>query len=115
MMESLFDKKIIRLDKNWKKGGDESFLSSAVNNYNPDIEINKEDFKIDINRVLSQLKEKELKVIKYYFGLEDRELSLYEISDFIGLTYERTRQILDKAIRRLKHSSRSKILRKYLG
>ena len=113
---TLFDKKIIRLDKNWdKEDNDESFLNKASNPYNPEIEINKEDLAIDINRVLAELTKKESSIIKYYFGLEDNSLSILEIGKLMSLSRERVRQILERAIRRLKHSSRSNVLRKYLA
>ncbi|MBU46314.1 MAG: hypothetical protein CMD28_02695 [Flavobacteriales bacterium] len=67
-----------------------------------------------IEEILSQIEEKD--VIKMYFGI-DREyaLTLNEIGEEFGLTRERVRQIKEKAVRRLKQTSRSKILKTYLG
>ena len=65
---------------------------------------------------LDTLKEREREVIRMYFGI-DREyaLTLNEIGEEFGLTRERVRQIKEKAIRRLRHRSRSRKLRQYLG
>ncbi|MBQ1214618.1 MAG: RNA polymerase subunit sigma, partial [Tidjanibacter sp.] len=54
-------------------------------------------------------------VIRMSFGIGEREMTLDEIGDKLGLTRERVRQIKEKAIRRLRHSSRSKLLKSYLG
>ena len=75
-----------------------------------------ESLKIEIERALDTLTSREAEVVKYYFGL-DREhpLTLEEIGEKFSLTRERVRQIKEKAIRRLRHTSRSRFLRAYLG
>ena len=75
-----------------------------------------ESLKIEIERALNTLTRRESEVVKLYFGL-DREhpLTLEEIGEKFSLTRERVRQIKEKAIRRLRHTSRSRTLRAYLG
>lgn len=70
----------------------------------------------EINRAISTLTPREADVIKLYFGLDGAHpMTLEEIGEKFDLTRERVRQIKEKAIRRLKHTSRSKILKTYLG
>ena len=70
----------------------------------------------EVERALSTLTPREADIIRLYFGLTDRPgMTLEEIGSEFDLTRERVRQIKEKAIRRLKHTSRSKILRSYLG
>jgi len=82
----------------------------------PDKELMKESLKKEINRALSTLTEREREVIKLYFGLnKEHSLTLEEIGERFNLTRERVRQIKEKAIRRLRHTSRSRNLKNYLG
>jgi RNA polymerase primary sigma factor len=69
----------------------------------------------EINRSLATLTERERDIVKYFFGIGVSEMTLEEIGENFGLTRERVRQIKEKAIRRLRHSSRSKLLKTYLG
>ncbi|HNW97815.1 MAG TPA: sigma-70 family RNA polymerase sigma factor [Bacteroidales bacterium] len=70
----------------------------------------------EIDRAISTLTPREADVIRFYFGLNgEHALTLEEIGEKFDLTRERVRQIKEKAIRRLKHTSRSKILKTYLG
>jgi RNA polymerase primary sigma factor len=70
----------------------------------------------EINRAISTLTPREKDIIRFYFGLDgEHPMTLEEIGERFDLTRERVRQIKEKAIRRLKHSSRSKLLKKYLG
>jgi RNA polymerase primary sigma factor len=81
----------------------------------PDSRLDDESLKGEIQSVLESLSPREALVIKYYFGLGlKRAFTLEEIGDGLRLTRERVRQIKEKAIRRLKHKSRSRKLRKYL-
>ncbi len=83
---------------------------------NPDKELMQESLRTEIERALSTLSQREADVIRLYYGLNgNHPLTLEEIGETFGLTRERVRQIKEKAIRRLKHSSRSKILKQYLG
>ena len=82
----------------------------------PDDLMTKESIKKDIQRVLGTLPEKERDILKYYYGLDGMPArTLEDIADKIGLTRERVRQIKEKALRKLKKSSKSKILKSYLG
>lgn len=82
----------------------------------PDYTLMTESLKREIERALSTLSEREAEVINLYFGLnKEHSLTLEEIGEKFHLTRERVRQIKEKAIRRLRHASRSKNLRAYLG
>jgi RNA polymerase primary sigma factor len=82
----------------------------------PESELVKESLRKDIDRSLSTLTIRESEILKMYYGLSGKyPLTLEEIGDKFDLTRERVRQIKEKAIRRLKHTSRSKMLKSYLG
>ncbi len=82
----------------------------------PDDELMTESLKEEIKRALNVLNEREKEVLKLYFGIEtDQALTLEEIGEKFNLTRERVRQIKEKAIRKLRHNSRSKNLKSYLG
>ena len=81
----------------------------------PDDQLDNESLRIEIKRALATLPEKEALVIRLYFGLgNDRPITLEEIGEKMDVTRERVRQIKEKALRRLRHRSRSAKLRKYL-
>ncbi len=83
---------------------------------NPDRVLLHESLRTEIERALETLTPREADVIRLYFGLGDQNpMTLEEIGETFDLTRERVRQIKEKAIRRLKHTSRSKILKTYLG
>jgi RNA polymerase primary sigma factor len=83
---------------------------------NPDKELIHESLRTEIERALETLTPREADVIKLYFGLGNHHpMTLEEIGETFDLTRERVRQIKEKAIRRLKHTSRSRILKTYLG
>ncbi len=82
----------------------------------PDYVLMDESLKSEIERALSTLSDREAEVIKLYFGLnKEHSMTLEEIGERFNLTRERVRQIKEKAIRRLRHASRSKNLKTYLG
>ena len=83
----------------------------------PEGELLKESLKVEITRTLSTIPTREADVLKYYFGLSSVQppLLIEEIARRLEISPERVRQIKDKAIRRLRHNSRSKILKTYLG
>ncbi len=99
--------------------GDENSLLDVIQNEEmpaPDTELISESLKAEVKNVLSVLPEREAEVIRLYFGLDDENpMTLEEIGDKFNLTRERVRQIKEKAIRRLRHNSRSNILKSYLG
>lgn len=73
-----------------------------------------EDFKIEVKRILSTLTPREAQMISLYYGLDGDEKTINEIAAIYDLTRERVRQIIEKAIRRMKHKSRSRLLKKFL-
>jgi RNA polymerase primary sigma factor len=82
----------------------------------PDTSLINESLKIEVQRALATLTSREAEVVKLYFGLgREHPLTLEEIGELFRLTRERVRQIKEKAIKRLRHASRSKPLRSYLG
>jgi len=99
--------------------GDENRLIDILENEeqpSPDCILMSESLRSEIERALSTLSEREAEVLKLYFGLnKEHSLTLEEIGEKFNLTRERVRQIKEKAIRRLRHASRSKNLRTYLG
>ncbi len=101
------------------RDGDKNSLIDVIKDENqssPDEPLMNDSLKDEIRQSLDTLKERERQVIKMYFGIErDYALTLNEIGEEFNLTRERVRQIKEKAIRRLRHRSRSKTLRTYLG
>ncbi len=75
-----------------------------------------DSLKIEIERAISTLSPKEADVIRYFFGLNGKSpLTLDEIGHMFGLTRERVRQIKEKGLRKLKHTSKNKLLKSYLA
>ena len=101
------------------RDGDKNSLIDIIkddNQIEPDTPLMNDSLKDEIRNSLETLKDREKMVIKMYFGIErDYALTLNEIGEEFNLTRERVRQIKEKAIRRLRHRSRSKTLRNYLG
>ena len=101
------------------RDGDKNSLIDIIKDENqiaPDTPLMNDSLKDEIRNSLDTLKDREKMVIKMYFGIErDYALTLNEIGEEFNLTRERVRQIKEKAIRRLRHRSRSKTLRNYLG
>jgi RNA polymerase primary sigma factor len=99
--------------------GEDSRLVDIMPNQNqplPDHKLINESLKIEIQRALNTLSPRERDVLKLYYGLDqENPLTLEEIGEKFKLTRERVRQIKEKAIRRLKHASKSKQLKTYLG
>lgn len=99
--------------------GEDSNLYDVLNSHdsqNPDDDLMVDSLRTEIERSLSTLTPREGDVIRLYFGLNGQHpLTLEEIGEKFDLTRERVRQIKEKAIRRLKHATRSKILNTYLG
>lgn len=82
----------------------------------PDRDLINDSLRKEIERALNTLTPREADIIKLYFGLNGyHQHTLEEIGDEFNLTRERVRQIKERAIRRLKHTSRSKLLKTYLG
>ncbi|MBS3806569.1 MAG: sigma-70 family RNA polymerase sigma factor [Bacteroidales bacterium] len=109
--------KPLSMDAPFDDDEDGSLLDVMENSDAPDADgtLMNESLSREIERTLSVLPEKEKAVIKYFFGLGVAEMSLEEIGQKLNLTRERVRQIKEKGIRRLRHSSKNKLLKKYLG
>jgi len=108
----------VSMDAPLLNGEDNSLLDVIVNHDSPraDRMLMNESLQREIERSLSTLTERERDVIKLFFGIGCQHgLTLEEIGAKFDLTRERVRQIKEKAIRRLRHSSRSKLLKTYLG
>jgi RNA polymerase primary sigma factor len=100
-------------------GDEENRLLDVLENLDmpaPDTTLMDESLKEEVERALSKLSEREAAVVRLYFGLDDDQpMTLEEIGDKFNLTRERVRQIKEKALRRLRNTTRSKDLKKYLG
>ncbi len=107
----------VSVDAPFADGEDNSLLDVLVNNDSPNADrgLINESLGTEVERALATLTDREKDIIKYFFGIGCAEMTLEEIGDKFGLTRERVRQIKEKAIRRLRHSSRSKLLKSYLG
>ncbi len=110
--------KHLSLDAPFNQGDDNRLLDVIQDDHQPppDDLLLDESLRIEVKRALTTLSDREAEVIKLYFGLErEHPLTLEEIGERFSLTRERVRQIKEKAIRRLRHTSRSRMLRSYLG
>ena len=108
----------VSVDAPFVDGEDNSLLDVMVNNDSPKADrlLMMESLQREIERSLSTLTERERDVIRLFFGIGMQHgLTLEEIGAKFDLTRERVRQIKEKAIRRLRHTSRSKLLKAYLG
>lgn len=107
----------VSVDAPFAAGEDGSLLDVLENDDSPNADntLITESLVREIDRALATLTEREREIVKYFFGIGVSEMTLEEIGDRFGLTRERVRQIKEKAIRRLRHSSRSKLLKTYLG
>ena len=107
----------ISVDAPFADGEDNSLLDVLVNPDSPNADrgLINESLATEVDRALETLTERERDIIRYFFGIGCSEMTLEEIGEKFDLTRERVRQIKEKAIRRLRHSSRSKLLKSYLG
>lgn len=98
--------------------GDDGSLLDVLPNYDApsaDKGLVMESLREEIGRALETLNDRERKVVTSFFGIGKPEMTLEEIGDKYNLTRERVRQIKEKAIRRLRHSTKNKLLKSYLG
>ncbi|MFC1477463.1 RNA polymerase sigma factor RpoD/SigA [candidate division KSB1 bacterium] len=108
----------LSMDAPFNQGEDNRLLDVIQNDRQPapDSGLMQESLKQEVERALSTLTKREAEVVRLYFGLgQEHPLTLEEIGEQFNLTRERVRQIKEKAIRRLRHASRSRALRAYLG
>ena len=107
----------ISVDAPFVDGEENSLLDVLPNADAPttDYALVAESLRNEINRALLTLNERERQIIEAFFGINQPEMTLEEIGDKYGLTRERVRQIKEKAIRRLRHNTKNKLLKAYLG
>jgi len=108
----------VSMDAPFVQGEENSLLDVLENDgeESPDTGLINDSLRKEIQRALSTLTPREADVVTLYFGLNgESALTLEEIGEKFNLTRERVRQIKEKAIRRLRHTSRSKALKPYLG
>ena len=107
----------VSMDAPFVEGEDNSLLDVLTNDDAPgtDRELVMESLRSEIGRALEILNDRERKVVMAFFGIGMPEMTLEEIGDKYNLTRERVRQIKEKAIRRLRHNTKSKLLKSYLG
>ena len=107
----------VSVDAPFVSGEENSLLDVLENTDSPhtDSILINESLSKEIGRTLATLTERERDIIRYFFGIGGQEKTLEEIGEEFGLTRERVRQIKEKAIRRLRHNSKSKLLKTYLG
>ena len=107
----------VSVDAPFSDGEDNNLLDVLVNTDSPNADrgLINESLSTEVERALATLTDRERDIIRYFFGIGCPEMTLEEIGEKFGLTRERVRQIKEKAIRRLRHSSRNKFLKSYLG
>ena len=107
----------ISVDAPFADGEDNSLLDVLVNTDSPNADrgLINESLATEVERALEILTERERDIIRYFFGIGCSEMTLEEIGEKFDLTRERVRQIKEKAIRKLRQSTRSQTLKTYLG
>ena len=107
----------ISVDAPFADGEDNSLLDVLVNADPPNADrgLINESLATEVDRALEILTERERDIIRYFFGIGCSEMTLEEIGEKFDLTRERVRQIKEKAIRKLRQSARSSVLKSYLG
>ena len=107
----------VSVDAPFIDGEDNSLLDVLPNNdaTMADNLLVQESLRDEISRALKTLNDRERNIVEAFFGINQSEMTLEEIGDKYGLTRERVRQIKEKAIRRLRHNTKNKYLKSYLG
>src|SRR5699024_7598803 len=107
----------VSVDAPFSDGEDNNLLDVLVNTDSPNADrgLINESLSTEVEPALATLTARARDIISYFFGIGCPEMTLEESGEKFGLTRERVRQIKEKAIRRLRHSSRNKFLKSYLG
>ena len=107
----------VSMDAPIGEGEDGNMLDFMTSNDMPstDNELVMQSLREEVERILTLLTDKEEQVVRAYYGIGEPELTLDEIGNKYKLTRERVRQIKEKAIRRIRHNTKNKLLRSYLG
>ena len=107
----------VSMDAPFVDGEDNSLLDVLADSNMPmaDKALVQESLRKEIDRAIDLLNDREQKVVRAFFGIGSPEMTLEEIGDKYNLTRERVRQIKEKAIRRLRHNTKNKLLKTYLG
>ena len=107
----------LSVDAPFQDGEENSLLDVLPSHDTPstDSKLIEESLAKEIERTLSTLPEKESNVIRAFYGIGTKPMSLEEIGQTIGISRERTRQIKEKAIKHLRQKSKNKLLKTYLG
>ena len=115
VLETMLSARAVRsLDESFEEDDERSLLNilSDTSQVKPDANVLCESAKDQLESVLNSLDERELRIIRLYFGLDGHEaLTLEQIGDLMGVTRERVRQIKERALSRLRHPSRHQFLR----
>ena len=118
VLETMLSARSVRsLDESFEEDDERSLLNTLADDTTeaPDADVLRESARVQLETALGTLEERELRIIRLYFGLDGNEaLTLEEIGDMMNLTRERIRQIEAKALRKLRHPTRSKKLRDFL-
>ena len=106
----------LSVDAPFEEGESNSLLDVLPNGDSPtaDKSLMNESLATEVDRALSTLSEREKEILQMLFGIGCQEMTLEEIGDHFGLTRERVRQVKEKALRRLRNTSRSTLLKTYL-
>ena len=109
--------KHVSVDAPFTDSDENSLLDVLVNDDAPsaDKQLFVESLRLEINKALEGLNERERSIIEAFFGINQPEMTLEEIGSKFNLTRERVRQIKEKAIRHLRDTTNNKILKSYLG
>ena len=107
----------VSMDAPFVDGEDNSLLDVLADNDMPmaDKALVQESLRKEVDRAIELLNDREQKVVRAFFGIGSPEMTLEEIGEKYNLTRERVRQIKEKAIRRLRHNTKNKLLKTYLG
>ena len=112
-----FSGRHVSVDAPFVDGEDNTLIDVIVNEDSPNADrgLINESLSTEIDRALDTLQPREKEILRNFFGIGCPEKTLEEIGNHLGLTRERVRQIKEKAIRRLRSSGRSRVLKTYLG